>query len=209
MPHPTFKYSNFYQYQPKFTKMKLLKPVILFSVGALAHSGWTIPKDHPSGVYRVAKDASGNSKHVLVRDLSASTESAIRNAVISAAGLSKRENTGINEVKCLEYQLDATDVKIAADNLVSQCGSGGFMEENTNYYSISGNAVTYVCNYAKGPNVCYGSDVRDAMEDKITGLCGNYVAGYDHVMVRGLRYGYGKKDAQMCDGRGIEGKDDD
>lgn len=189
--------------------MKLLKPFILFSVGALAHSGWTIPKDHPSGVYRVAKDASGNSKHVLVRDLSASTESTIRNAAISAAGLSKRENTGINEVKCYEYQLDATDAKIAVDNLVSQCSSGSFMKENADYYAISGLVVTYACNYSKGPNVCYGSDVRDAVEDKISGLCGNYVAGYDHVVVRSLRYGYEKSDAQFCDGRGIEGKDDD
>lgn len=189
--------------------MKLLTPVILFSVGALAHSGWSIPKNHPGGVYRVAVNDYGISKHVLLRDLSASTESALRNAVTSAAGLSKRENTGINEVKCYDYQLDATDANAAVDNLELQCGSGSFVKEDADYYSISGNVVAYACNFSNGPNVFYGDDVRDALENKISDICGNYVAGYDHVNVRSARYGYEKKDAKFCDGRGIEGKDDD
>lgn len=189
--------------------MKLLTSVILFSVGALAHSGWNIPKDHPSGVYRVATDASGNSKHVLVRDLSASTESTLRIAVTSAADLSKRENSGINDIKCFEYQHNATDGNAAVENLISQCGSGAFVSKSADFYAIFGNVVAYVCNFSDGPNICYGSDVSDAVKGKITEVCGSYVAGYDHVRVRGLRYGYEEKDAKFCDGRGIKGKDDD
>lgn len=194
--------------------MKLLTSLILFSIGALAHSGWTIPKDHPNGVYRVTNDASGNSKHVLVRDLSASTESALRNAVTRAAGLSKadlskRENTGINEVKCFEYQLEASDTNASVDNLESQCGMGSFVAKGADYYAVSGDVVSYACNFSDGPNVFYGNDVRDALEGKISDLCGDFVAGYDHVRVRDLRYGYEKKDAKFCEGRGIAKEDDD
>lgn len=189
--------------------MKLLTSVILFSVGALADIGWAIPRNHPGGVYRVAVNDYGHAKHVRLRDLSPSTKSALGNAVTSAAaGLAKRENTGINEVKCYEYQLDAPDANAAVDNLEKQCGSGSFVEKDADYYAISGNVVAYACNYAKGPNVFYGNDVRDALENKISEICGDYVAGYDHLDARSLRYGYEKKDAKFCDGRGTEGKDD-
>lgn len=194
--------------------MKLLTSVILFSVGALAHSGWTIPKYHPSGVYRVAIDASGNSKHVLVRDLNAPTEAALKNAITHAAGLSKadlakRQNTGINDVSCRDYQLNATDADAAVNDLESQCGSGGFMAKSADYYAIHGDAVAYACNFSDGPNVCKGNDARDAIENKVSEICGDYVAGYDHIRVGEIRYGYEEKDAKFCDGRGTQGKDDD
>lgn len=188
--------------------MKLLTPVILFSVGAVARIGWSIPRNHPGGVYSVAVNDHGHAKHVRLRDLSASTESALGNTVTSAAGLSKRENTGINEVKCYDYQLNATDANAAVDNLELQCGSGAFVKEGHDYYATAGDAVAYACNYAKGPNVFIGNDVRDALENKVSDICGNYVAGYDHIEVRSLRYGYEQKDAKFCDGRGTEGKDD-
>lgn len=188
--------------------MKLLTTVILFSVGALAKSGWAIPRNHPGGVYRVAVNNYGDAKHIRLRDLSGSTESALGNAVTSAAGLSKRENTGINDIKCYEYQLNAADTNAAVDNLQLQAGSGGFVKEDADYYAISGDVVAYACNFSKGPNVFYGDDIRDALENKVSDICGDYVAGYDHVEVRSARYGYEKKDAKFCDGRGIEGEDD-
>lgn len=212
MPHSTFAQilsNRFISIHRKSPKMKLLTPVILFSVGALAYSGWSIPRNHPDGVYRVTVNDYGVSKHVLLRDLSASTESALGNAVTSAAGLSKRENTGINEVKCRDYQLDAADANAAVDNLELQCGSGSFAKKDADYYATSNDVVAYICNYSNGPNVFYGSDVRDALENKISDICGDYVAGHDHVKARGYRIGYEKKDAKFCDGRGIEGKDDD
>lgn len=189
--------------------MKLLTTVILFSaVGALAKTGWAIPRYHPGGVYRVAVNQYGVAKHIRLRDLSGSTESALGNAVTSAADLSKRENTGINKVKCYEYQLNAADTNAAVDNLQLQAGSGGFVKEDADYYAVSGDVVAYACNFSKGPNVFYGEDIRDALENKVSDICGDYVAGFDHVEVRSLRYGYEKKDSEFCEGRGIEGKDD-
>lgn len=189
--------------------MKFLTPVILFSIGALADYGWSIPRNHPGGVNRAAVNDYGISKHVRLRDLSASTESALGKAVTSAAGLSKRENTGINKITCREYQLDAADANAAVDNLELQCGSGSFVKKDANFYSVSGNVVAYACNLAKGPNVCYGKDVKDALVNKLSDICGDYVAGSDHINVRGIEYGYDTKDAKFCGGRGIEGKDDD
>lgn len=183
--------------------MKVLTPALLFSVGALAHSGWTIPEDQPSGVYQVAVDASGNSKHVLVRDLDASTNSALSNA----ADLSKRENTGINKVQCFDYLLNATDANAAVEGLESQCNGGGFMKKDANYYVKVGDIVAYACNYSDGPNVCYGDEVKDGLARKVSVVCGNFIAGYNHVRVRGLRFGYEKKDAKFCDGRGNEEDD--
>lgn len=187
--------------------MKFLTSVVLFSFGALAHSGWTIPKDHPSGVYNVVVDASGNSKHNLVRDLGASTQSAFRNALANAADLSKRGNIGINKVECFDYLLQTTDANAAVDNLKLQCAQGGFMEKKADYYAIDGKVVAYACNFSDGPNACYADEVEDALKNKVTAVCGSFIAGYDHVRVRGLRYGYEKKDAEFCDGRGIEGDD--
>lgn len=192
--------------------MKLLTSVLLFSVGALAHSGWTIPEDHPSGVYNVAVDTSGNSKHVLVRDLSASTKLALSNALTNAAGLSKgdlskRENTGTNRVQCYDYQLNATDANAAVENLKLQCAEGSFVGEKLDLYATFGDVVAYVCNFSDGSNVCYAEEVKDALK-KVSDVCWYFIAGYDDVPVRGLRYGYEKKDAKFCEGRGIEGDDD-
>ncbi|MCJ1347394.1 hypothetical protein MMC31_005619 [Peltigera leucophlebia] len=197
--------------------MKLLTSALLLSVGALAHSGWTIPRDHPRGVYNVAVDASGNSEHVLVRDLSASTKSALSNSLTNAAGLSKRdlskredkpENTGIHRLHCFDYPLNATDGSTAVDGLKSQCGKGGFLKKGTDYYVIAGDLVAYVCNFSDGPNICTGDEVKDALENKVSVVCGSFIAGYDHVQPRGLRFGYEKRDAKFCDGRGIKGDDD-
>lgn len=195
--------------------MKLLTSVILFSVGALADIGWALPRNHPGGVIRPAVNDYGHAKHVRLRDLSPSTESAVGKvvgkAVTSAAAtglLSKRENTGINEIKCYEYQLNATDADAAVDNLEKQAGLGSFVEKDADYYAIFGDVVAYACNLSKGPNVFYGNDIRDALENKLSDICGDYVAGYDHVETRGARYGYEIKGAKFC-GRGVEGKDDD
>lgn len=195
--------------------MKLLTSVILFSVGALAEIGYALPRNHPGGVIRTAVNDYDYAKHVRLRDLSPSTESAVGEVVgetvASAAAtglLSKRENTGINEIKCYEYQLNATDADAAVDNLEKQAGLGSFVKKDADYYAISGDVVAYACNFADGPNVFYGNDIRDALENKLSDICGDYVAGYDHIDTRSLRYGYEKKDAKFC-GRGVEGKDDD
>lgn len=193
--------------------MKLLTSVLLFSVGALAHSGWTIPRDDPAGVYNVVVDASGNSKHVLVRDLSASTKSALSDARtiaprLSKGDLSKRESKGSIRVHCQDYKINATDTNAAVVSLETQCADGAFIKKGDSLYAKIEDVVVYFCNLSDSSKVCNRDEVKDKLE-KISGVCGNFVAGY-HEKKGEERIGYvGSEDSKgkICNGRKI--KEDD
>ena len=190
--------------------MKLLTSVLLFSVGALAHSGWTIPRDHPSGVYNVVVDASGNSKHVLVRHLSASTKTALSDALTNAPGLSKgalskRKSKEINGVQCQDYNINATDANAAVDSLKTQCADGLFIKKKDSLYAHHGGAVAYFCNLSDHSKVCNGKEVIDTMETKVSNVCGVFVGG--HYQNDGIIIGYGKSEKKFCHGKKV--KEDD
>lgn len=190
--------------------MKLLTSVLLFSVGALAHPGWTIPRDHPSGVYNVVADASGNSKHVLVRHLSASTKPALSDALTNAPGLSKgdlskRKSKEINGVQCENHNINATDANAAVDSLKTQCADGLFIKKKDILYAKHGDVVAYFCNLSDHPKVCNGKEVIDTMETKVSTVCRDFVSG--HYQNDQKVIGYGKFNEEFCDGKKI--KEDD
>lgn len=184
--------------------MKLLTSVLLFSVGALAHSSWTIPRDHPTG----------NSKQVLVRDLSASTKSALSDALtiaprLSKGDLSKRESKGSIGVQCQDYKINATDANAAVDSLETQCADGAFIKKGEFLHAKVGDVVAYFCNPSDRPKVCNRDEVKDTLE-KVSGVCGKFVAGY-HEKKDEERTGYiGYEDSKgkICDGRKIKEDDD-
>lgn len=190
--------------------MKLLTSVLLFSVGALAHSGWTIPRDHPSGVYNVVADASGNSKHILVRHLGASTKTALGDALTHAPGLSKgalskRKSKGIDGVQCQDYNLNVTDANAAVHSLKTQCADGLFIKKKDSLYAHQGGVVAYFCNLSGHPKVCNGKAVVDTLETKVSNVCGAFVGGHhqnDEIVI-----GYGKSEKKFCHGKKVDEDD--
>jgi hypothetical protein len=44
-----------------------LKSIVLFTIGAAAHTGWKIPAGQPAGVYKVKNRADGTFEHPLLQ----------------------------------------------------------------------------------------------------------------------------------------------
>ena len=181
----------------------LLNSMLLFVVGAAAHSGWTVPKGQPDGIYSVTVDAAGISTHEFVKDLDKTLVA--RTLGNSAKFNAKRDNTGSNNIGCCGYALDPRDTDWVYNNICDQCGNGAYVNAGRDFYGISNNVVGYYCNYLSTTNQCFASEVADALRNRVTSQCGSYNAGYDYVPDRMDQYGYEARDAAFCAGRGIGG----
>ena len=184
----------------------LLKLILLFAIGATAQSAWRIPDNQANGVYGVSTDENGAAhavEHKFIASLTEPPANIPRELVASAKFYPKRDNIGVNSVTCRTYSLNPTDTDMAVANLRQQCGNGGFVKKNWDYYAIKGSVVAWYCNSNSWDNQCFDSEAADAFA-RITAQCGQYTAGWDFVPSRAGGYGYEAQGTNFC-GRGTNG----
>lgn len=125
------------QVSSQSSKNMLLASVLLFAVGA---ASWTIPKGQAEGVYRVHVDGSGIEKHYNPNDHTLPTRDLVASAKFADARAANRRQIGgcTNEISCGGYEINHDNTDGAVHALDTQCGGGGDVGGNLDFYSIAG-----------------------------------------------------------------------
>jgi hypothetical protein len=124
----------------------------------------------------------------------------------------KRTLQGSNAVNCGGTGFFAAEANDAVQALMNQCvggpTGGGAVGGNRDFYSLAGagtsQLVAYFCNFSSMENTCYADEVADAIQNRITGKCGQFQSGWDVAIDRAAQYGYEVASANFCQ-RGISG----
>lgn len=190
--------------------LALLTAMVASHAAAMAaagpHSGFTVPKGQPNGVYSVSYDTNGTAIHTLIAEPLTDQEFASHQAAAARApharALQSRQS---DSTSCGGYGLNPGDTDRANAGLGVQCTPGA-VSIGRDFYSIWGSVVSYVCNYGSTGWVCWASDLS-ADYVRITQTCGNYNAGWRVRWLSGstgAQSGYEGSGARFC-GRGTNG----
>lgn len=173
-----------------------LKSMILFAIGAAAHSGWKIPPGQPDGVYKVTENADGTFDQTLLPTYSSRSVPMVNSAKFARSLTSRQAN-----IVCAGYAFSShSSVDISFHNLQYQCDYYGPVGGNRDYYSISGDVVTYFCNFGGGSTTCSSGEAYNVLVGGVTGACGSYWAGWGNPINRPVSYGYESvsRDKEFC-----------
>jgi hypothetical protein len=96
-----------------------LQSIVLFAIGAAAHSGWTIPEGQSNGVYSDSQDADGTFVHTFLNPLSEDLvprHLTMANSAKFTRGLNIARQVSIS---CPGYGLNRGDADAAYGNLTN------------------------------------------------------------------------------------------
>ncbi|KAI0394886.1 hypothetical protein F5Y17DRAFT_425916 [Xylariaceae sp. FL0594] len=180
--------------------MHIFKSIVLYAANAAA-LGFTIPEGQPDGVYAVSYDAHGVPVHHFV---SGPVEESVISPYVSGGGGGKPflHARQTDARKCEGHDLDHSNTDAAVEALKRQCDPAGAVGGGLDFYSVAGNTVAYLCNYASTSVACTRNLLTDSYA-AITANCGLYRSGWRDLTGGNYRYsiGYEPYGNKFC-GRG-------
>lgn len=86
--------------------------------------------------------------------------------------------------------------------------AGSVWEAGYSVYTYVTGGLAYYCNIDPwAQNRCYGSEVWDAIVNRVSGLCGSYQSGWIRNYDRQVVIGYGTRETRFCQAMLLSAKD--